>query len=193
MWDDASGHILTMAHALKYPNPSRLTAKQLATCQSWLTRIRKNSRTVAPTLGDLANVLASGDAALTTESWEGVAMLVRSKGKPCNWTGTKDGSWGWNDQYAIPKDAPNVDGAYAFINTMIGGKSNAAISNATTSGTPVERAVKYLNATARSEFNYKNVGATLHGLGFYPLPPITRQGNITSYSDWLAAWEKVKG
>ena len=193
MWDDATSHILVMAHALKYPNPSRLTAKQLQTCQSWLTKIRKNSRTVAPTLGDLASVLARGDALLTTESWEGVAMFVRSKGKPCKWTTPKEGSWGWNDQYAIPKNAPNVDGAYAFINAMIGARSNAAISNDTTSGTPVKGAVKYLNKTSRGIFDYKHLAKAVHGLGFYPLPPLTREGKITSYEDWLTAWQNVKG
>ena len=193
MWDDATSHILVMAHALKYPDPSRLTSKQLATCQMWLTKIRKNSRTVAPTLGDLASVLARGDAALSTESWEGVAMFVRSKGKPCKWTTPKEGSWGWNDQYAIPKGAPNVDGAYAFINTMIGARSNAYISNDTTSGTPVAGAVKYLNPTSKGIFDYKHLPATVNGLGFYPLPPLTREGKITSYEDWLTAWQNVKG
>jgi spermidine/putrescine transport system substrate-binding protein len=193
MWDDATSHILVMAHALKYPNPSRLTISQLATCQQWLTRIRQNSRTVAPTLGDLASILASGDALLTTESWEGVAMFVRSKGKPCNWKTPKEGSWGWNDQYVIPKGAPNVDGAYAFINTMIGARSNAYISNDTTSGTPVQGAVPYLNSTAKGIFDYSNLAATVEGLGFYPLPPLQRESNITSYEDWLTAWQQVKG
>lgn len=193
MWDDATSHILVMAHALKYADPSRLTTQQLATVAGWLRKIRLNSRTVAPTLGDLASVLASGDAALTTESWEGVAMFVRAKNKPCNWTVPKEGTWGWNDHYVIPKGAPNMEGAYAFINTMIGARSNAAISNDTVSGTPVKGAVQYLNSTSKKVFDYANVSATLHGLGFYPLPPLARQGNVTSYEDWLTAWTQVKG
>jgi spermidine/putrescine transport system substrate-binding protein len=193
MWDDGFGHIVVMAHALKFSPPNRLTEAQLKRATDELIKIRKNSRVVAPSLGDLADILARGDAAITTESWEGVAMFVRQKGKPASWKSPKEGSWGWNDQYAIPKKAPNPEGAYAFINTMISATSNASISNTTISGTPVKDAVKHLNPTAKKLFNYGQVGTALRTLGFYPLPPLKREGKIMSYPDWNDAWAKVKG
>jgi spermidine/putrescine transport system substrate-binding protein len=193
MWDDGFGHIVVMAKALGYRPPNRLTAAQLEHVKQELIKIRKNSRVVAPSLGDLSDVLARGEAALTTQSWEGVAMFVRGKGKPAEWAVPKEGTWGWNDHYCIPKNAPNPDGAYAFINTMISPRSNASISNTTISGTPVKGAVPLLSKTARSLFDYANVSKSLHALGFYSLPPLEREGRIMSFSDWNDAWAKVKG
>ena len=124
---------------------------------------------------------------------EGVAMFIRSKGKPAKWSVPKEGTWGWNDHYAIPKKAPNATGAYAFINTMISPASNASISNFTVSGTPVTKSIKLLSKQSRALFDYSNVEASLKSLGFYSLPPLSREGKVMSYSDWNRAWARVKG
>jgi spermidine/putrescine transport system substrate-binding protein len=193
MWDDGFGHIVVMAKALGIDPPNELTESQLDQCVEELIKIRNNSRVVAPSLGDLSDVLARGDAAITTQSWEGVATFVRDKGKPAEWTIPEEGTWGWNDHYCVPKDAPNPEGAYAFINTMISPESNAAITNTFYSGTPVEASVPLLDKVVREIFDYSDVQGSLEQLGFYSLPPLEREGDIMSLDDWNAAWAKVKG
>lgn len=193
MWDDPFGHIVVMAKALKFGPPNRLTEAQLKRVTDELIKIRKNSRVVSPSLGDLSDVLARGDAAITTQSWEGVATFVRSKGKPARWSVPKEGTWGWNDHYCIPKKAPNMTGAYAFVNTMISPAANAQIANNFVSGTPVAGSVRLLTKEVRGLFDYAHPEASLRKLGFYSLPPLAREGKIMSYSDWNEAWAKVKG
>jgi spermidine/putrescine-binding protein len=193
MWDDGFGHIVVMAKALGFDPPNLLTADQLAEVVTEMKKIRANARVVAPSLGDLGDILARGEAAITTQSWEGVATFVRDKGQPAEWTVPKEGSWGWNDHYCIPKNAPNPEGAYAFINTMISPEANASICSVFVSGTPVEAAVPLMTEPAKSLFDYTDVGASLQALGFYALPPFEKEGDITTMDDWNAAWEEIKG
>jgi spermidine/putrescine transport system substrate-binding protein len=182
-----------MAKALGFDPPNMLTADQLEQVVEEMKKIRANARVVAPSLGDLGDVLARGDAWITTQSWEGVATFVRDKGEEAEWTVPKEGSWGWNDHYCIPKEAPNAEGAYAFINTMISPEANASICTTFVSGTPVEGAVPLMEEPAKSLFDYSDVGKTLAELGFYALPPFEPEGGIMTMDDWNAAWEEIKG
>lgn len=193
MWDDGFGHIIVMAKALGFDPPNMLTREQLDQVVTEMKKIRANARVVAPSLGDLGDILARGDAAITTQSWEGVATFVRDKGKPAEWSVPKEGSWGWNDHYCIPKNAPNPDGAYAFIDTMISAPGNASICTTFISGTPVEAAVPLLEEPAKSLFDYSDVAGTLSSLGFYALPPFEPEGDVMTMDDWNAAWATIKG
>jgi spermidine/putrescine-binding protein len=193
MWDDGFGHIVVMAKTLGFPEPNRLTSDQLDEVVEALTRIRNNSRVVAPSLGDLADVLARGEAAVTTQSWQGVATFIRDAGQPAEWTVPEEGTWGWNDHYCVAKGASNVEGAYAFINTMIAPEANAIITNTFFSGTPVEASVPLLTEEVAQIFDYSDITGELDALGFYALPPLEREGDIQSLDDWNAAWSRVKG
>jgi spermidine/putrescine-binding protein len=193
MWDDGFGHIVVMAKTLGFEEPNRLTGDQLDEVVEALTRIRDNSRVVAPSLGDLADVLARGEAAITTQSWQGVATFIRDAGQPAEWTVPEEGTWGWNDHYCVPKGAANVEGAYQFINTMIAPEANATITNAFFSGTPVEDSVPLLTEEVAAIFDYSDINGELDALGFYSLPPLEREGDVRSLDDWNAAWSRVKG
>lgn len=193
MWDDGFGHIVVMAKTLGFDPPNSLTSDQLDQVVDALMKIRNNCRAVAPSLGDLSDLLARGEAAITTQSWQGVATFVRGKGQKAEWTVPVEGTWGWNDHYCVPKGAANIDGAYQFINAMISPEGNAAITNMFYSGTPVKESVPLLTEEVGKIFDYSNVGQELKSLGFYALPPLEREGGIASLDDWNAAWSKIKG
>jgi len=193
MWDDGFGHIVVMAKTLGFTEPNRLTEDQLDQVVEALSKIRQNARVVAPSLGDLADILARGEAAVTTQSWQGVATFVREKGEQAEWTVPEEGTWGWNDHYCVPKGAGNVEGAYRFIDTMIAPEANAIITNAFFSGTPVEASVPFLDEEVAAIFDYTQIGAELDALGFYSLPPLEREDGIRSLDDWNAAWSRIKG
>lgn len=193
MWDDGFGHIVVMAKTLGFAEPNRLTGDQLDQVVEALTSIRDNARVVAPSLGDLADILARGEAAVTTQSWQGVATFIRDAGQPAEWTVPEEGTWGWNDHYCVPKGAGNPEGAYQFINTMIAPEANAIITNTFFSGTPVEASVPLLTDEVATIFDYGDISGELDSLGFYSLPPLEREGDVQSLDDWNAAWSRIKG
>jgi spermidine/putrescine transport system substrate-binding protein len=192
MWDDLFGHIIVTAKALGFYPPNKLTQAQLDKVVTAMRRIRQNSRVIAASLGDLSDILAKGDVAITTQSNEVVAMNVRAKGKPAKWYSGKEGSWAWCDQFCIPKDAPNPTGAYAYMDSILNPKMSAQMSMDLAEATPIAAAVKYLDATTKSIYDFSNITGYLAKFGFYSLPPLEKKGNITTYKDWTTAWEKIK-
>jgi putrescine transport system substrate-binding protein len=84
--------------------------------------------------GQNINLLAGGDACVVV-GYSGDVMQAQTRAKEAG-KGTnvqyvipKEGAMAWWDTLAIPKDAPNKDGAYAFIGFVLQAKPMAAITN----------------------------------------------------------------
>jgi putrescine transport system substrate-binding protein len=79
--------------------------------------------------------LAQGEAVLTKIGYNGDVMQARdrahdaNKGIDIKYSVPKEGTILWFDMLAIPKDAPNPDSAYAFINYIMTPQVIADISN----------------------------------------------------------------
>jgi putrescine transport system substrate-binding protein len=80
------------------------------------------------------DALAAGDACIAI-GWSGDVLQARDLAAEAG-TGVriayaipKEGAMMWFDQLAIPKDAPNPDGAYRFIDFMLRHEVIAAASN----------------------------------------------------------------
>ena len=74
--------------------------------------MKKQSRAVTVSWGDLADALARGDVAVTYNGWETIQKFAADKGKKIAYTYPKEGTYAWLDNYCIAKDAPNLDAAY---------------------------------------------------------------------------------
>lgn len=84
--------------------------------------------------GQNINLLAGGDACVVV-GYSGDMMQAQARAKEAG-KGTnvqyvipKEGAMAWWDTLAIPKDAPNKDGALAFINFVLQPKQMAAVTN----------------------------------------------------------------
>ncbi len=80
------------------------------------------------------NALANGDICVAF-GWSGDILQARDRaaeadnGVEIEYYAPKEGSLMWFDQMAIPADAPNPDGAHAFLNFIMDAKNAAAASN----------------------------------------------------------------
>ena len=88
------------------------------------------------------DALASGDTCLVL-AWSGDIIQARNRaaeagnGVNIAYSIPKEGAPQWFDMLAIPKDAKNVDNAYAFINYLLDPKVAAANTNYVTYPNPV--------------------------------------------------------
>ena len=88
------------------------------------------------------NDLANGDVCLVV-GWSGDVFQARDRaaeagnGVNVAYSIPKEGAPQWFDMLAIPKDAKNVDNAYAFINYLLDPKVAAANTNYVTYPNPV--------------------------------------------------------
>lgn len=191
--DNGPDNISLFAKAMFGPaHPYLLTHDQLARVTKLLGQIKKNAVTIAAGFGDAADILTRGDAAILPAGWSYVVIQLKKRGKPAKAFVPKEGTTGWCDNYCIAQNAPNIDAAYAFINTMISAKGDAQIANATSCATVKKDAVKSLTSTTKSLYSYSSINAEIRQTGFYPLAPLKAQGSYATFADWTAAWEAFK-
>jgi putrescine transport system substrate-binding protein len=80
------------------------------------------------------NALANGDICVAL-GWSGDILQARDRaaeaenGVEIAYNAAKEGAQMWFDQMAIPVDAPNVEGAHAFLNFIMDAQNMAAASN----------------------------------------------------------------
>lgn len=80
------------------------------------------------------NALANGDICVAL-GWSGDILQARDRAAEANngieiaYNAAKEGAQMWFDQMAIPVDAPNVEGAHAFLNFIMDAQNMAAASN----------------------------------------------------------------
>jgi putrescine transport system substrate-binding protein len=113
-------------------DPNSQSADDLALAEATLDKIRPFIRNINSS--EYIEALANGDLCLAV-AYNGDVMQARDRAREANkgidikYSLPKEGSILWFDMLAIPKDAPNQDSAYAFMNYMMSPKVIADVSN----------------------------------------------------------------
>ncbi len=191
MLDNALGLITMAARATgKKGDPSLLTPEEFQKVQDFLTKVKKGARAIVSSFGEAKSALISGEA----DGWLGGNIMIAGEAKKEGyniWGGIpKEGSLIFLDSYGIPKNAPNLDGAYALINEMLSTRTQKELASmymgcVTTDAPPL------LSKDLYSYFPYDNLKkffteSTLNG----PIP--LEKGKYATLEDWTILWEKIK-
>ena len=113
-------------------DPNSQSPDDLALAEATLTKIRPFIRNINSS--EYIEALANGDLCLAV-AYNGDVMQARDRAREANkgidikYSQPKEGSILWFDMLAIPKDAPNPDSAYAFMNYMMTPQVIANVSN----------------------------------------------------------------
>src|SRR5712675_675780 len=113
-------------------DPNSQKAEDLAASEAALSKIRPYIRNINSS--EYIEALANGDICLAV-GYNGDVLQARDrareagKGVEIKYAVPKEGSILWFDMLAIPKDAPDPDSAYAFLNYIMTPKVIADISN----------------------------------------------------------------
>lgn len=129
--------------ALKYLGHSLLTIdmKQLEEARALLVRAKPNFRLIAGDNGQ--ELLASREVDLCME-WSGDILQVMAEDKDLAYVLPKEGGLIWQDCMCIPKGAPNVENAHAWINYVLDPKVHAGIAREVNYALPNEAARKLM-------------------------------------------------
>jgi spermidine/putrescine transport system substrate-binding protein len=133
-WDltktDASGRVIvhdyqltTIGNALKYFGYSfnSVDPKELADAEQLLLEAKPHLFAIT---SDYQPAMRSDDAWMSI-AWTGDGLQLHRDMPEIDYVLGKEGGELWSDFYAIPKEAPHVDAAYAFIDYLIDPKINA--------------------------------------------------------------------
>src|SRR5271155_3232980 len=113
-------------------DPNSQKAEDLAVAEATLLKIRPYIRNINSS--EYIEALANGDLCVAV-GYNGDVLQARDRARDANkgidvkYVVPKEGSILWFDMLAIPKDAPNPDSAYAFMNYMMDPKVIADVSN----------------------------------------------------------------
>lgn len=193
MMDDPLGNVtLAAIIATDAAVPTKLTADQLKTAIDFLIQVKKQSRVVSVSWGDLADAIARGDVAATFNGWEALAKFCADKGKTVKYTYPQEGTYAWLDNYCIAKDAPNLDAAYVLSNRVIDAAAQKHIGEVALQGIVNQDAIAALDPKAKAIYPYDDIETFGKKAKFFEFPPIKADGAFATYGDWMKEYERFK-
>jgi putrescine transport system substrate-binding protein len=129
---DSPAEMIRAVYSYLGKDPNSQSAEDLAAAESVLGKIRPFIRNIHSS--EYIEALANGDLCIAV-AYNGDVMQARdraheaNKGIDIKYSVPKEGTILWFDMLAIPKDAPDPDSAYAFLNYMMDPKVIADVSN----------------------------------------------------------------
>jgi putrescine transport system substrate-binding protein len=186
---DSPAEMLRGVYSYLGKDPNSQSPDDLAQAEAVLLKIRPYIRNINSS--EYIEALANGDLCLAV-GYNGDVMQARDRAREANkgveikYAVPKEGSILWFDMLAIPKDAPDPDSAYAFMNYIMTPQVVADISNFK----------RYANANAAAQ---PLVSASVRDdPGIYP-PPELRQKLAVQLADSAdqtraitRVWQKFK-
>jgi putrescine transport system substrate-binding protein len=186
---DSPAEMLRAVYNYMGKNPNSQSADDLAQAEAVLIKIRPYIRNFSSS--EYIEALANGDLCVSV-GYNGDVMQARDRSREANkgieikYTVPKEGSILWFDMLAIPKDAPDPESAYAFMNYMMTPQVIADVSNFK----------RYANANTASQPLV--LPAVKDDPGIYP-PPDQRQSLAVQLADSpeqtraiTRVWQKFK-
>jgi spermidine/putrescine-binding protein len=194
MTQDGFGHFLIWNAVLGADDPTRVTVSDLNATADLLISIKKTqSAAFVNTMNDVARVLASGSAWVSTIGWESTPNLGPAKGADLRITHPRPGDYSFCDNLSLVKDAPNPDLAHAFIDHMLAPESQAQLMNRLLRGTVSTGAVASLSTEARAPYAYDDLEKVFTLSPLRGFPPFENAcDGISTYVDWVKSWERVR-
>jgi putrescine transport system substrate-binding protein len=141
---DSPAEMLRAVYSYLGKDPNSHSADDLAQAEAVLLKIRPYIRNFSSS--EYIEALANGDLCISV-GYNGDMMQARDRAREANkgidiaYVVPKEGSILWFDMLGIPKDAPDQDSAYAFMNYMMTPQVIADVSNYK----------RYANANAASQ------------------------------------------
>jgi putrescine transport system substrate-binding protein len=129
---DSPAEMIRAVYSYLGKDPNSQSADDLAVAEATLLKIRPYIRNINSS--EYIESLANGDLCIAV-GYNGDVMQARdrahdaNKGIEIKYFVPKEGSILWFDMLAVPKDAPDPDSAYAFLNYIMQPEVIAAISN----------------------------------------------------------------
>jgi putrescine transport system substrate-binding protein len=141
---DSPAEMMRAVYSYLGKDPNSQSADDLAQAEAVLSKIRPYIRNFSSS--EYIEALANGDLCISV-GYNGDVLQARDRARDANkgieikYVVPKEGTILWFDMLAIPKDAPDPDSAYAFMNYMMTPQVIADVSNFK----------RYANANAASQ------------------------------------------
>jgi spermidine/putrescine transport system substrate-binding protein len=127
---------------------------------------KKDLRGYWSTVEDLEELLGEDEVAVA-QAWDTTGWELERRGKPVKFVAPREGAMAWVDAFAIPKDAKNLEQAYAWIDFMYEPRNAAYFTNDLGYGTAVAGTAEFLDPEVRRRFEESFAKGDLENLWWY--------------------------
>lgn len=171
--------------------PATLTADQLQDTVDFLIELKKTQvRAIVSDPANAADILARGDAWIVASGTFIGLPDNAPKGDELAYVLPAEGGATWIDSWVIPKDAPNLTTAYAYLDQVIGKNVQVALGDEFLEGTVNSEAVPAMSSANQKLFQYSSGTVGSSAAPLFQIP--SGEDGVVSYADLVAAWAQVE-
>lgn len=180
--DDPHGMIMAAGLAMGNADPAAMSSSDLKEVTNFLSKKKKNARTMWTTFGAAVNLISSGEV-YAMYGWIPMRQALQKQGIKATNNWPKDGLLIWSQGAFIPKNSPNAKAAHAVINAYL--DSDVAIALAKATDYPSTSA-DIASAFAPEDRARLGLDIAERGQKLYPMKFPTKM------DEWLEAWNTIK-
>jgi spermidine/putrescine transport system substrate-binding protein len=190
--EDPAANIL-VASAVLGIQTDTMTRQQLEEVKKFLLGLKANAKTIAPSYGDLSNLLISGEVVATFVGWGALDTWAAAQGVNVKSVLPQDGIVFMVDAYAIPPTCDNRPTALAWVNLMLSDEVQLYVVNELLTATVCPDVVKLIkDDNIRAMYDYEHLEELLRQYPLRMFPPPQAKGDRVGFADWMKMWEEVK-
>lgn len=192
--DDAFTVFFTAAPTLGM-RAEEMTPDEFEILKSYVAEVLAQAKTITPTFGDMANLLASEEVIAAWCGFTSINAFAAEAGNNNIRTAInlKEGSASFAEIYSIPSTGQNPATAYAMINEVLDPTVNAEAADALVLAPTVDASWEQVNSTVRGLFP-KTAGEREKALDGAPLvvnAPLESDEFVT-FREFEQAWIELK-
>ncbi|MDD3826665.1 MAG: extracellular solute-binding protein [Anaerolineae bacterium] len=190
--EDPGANILVAATVLGIQTDT-MTRAELEETKKFLLALKANAKTIAPSYGDLSNLLISGEVVAGFVGWAALDLWAGQEGVPVKSVLPPDGVVISIDAYAMPRTVDNRDAALAWMNLMLTDEVQLAVANELLTATVCPDTAKLIaDPAVKAMYDYDNFNSFVQQYPLHLFPPNEVTGDQVTFADWLKAWEEIK-
>jgi spermidine/putrescine transport system substrate-binding protein len=191
--EDPGANILVASTILGIPTDT-MTKAQLEEVKKFLLALKANAKTIAPSYGDLSNLLISGEVAADFVGWAALDVWAAQQNVNVTSTLPKDGVVISIDAYAIASTEDNLDASLAWVNLMLTDEVQLSVANDLLTATVCPDTAKLItDPQVKGLYDYDNFNTFIKQYPLHLFPPNEpAAGYEVTFSDWMKTWEEVK-
>jgi spermidine/putrescine-binding protein len=164
-------------------DPYNLTDADLEQIKAKLLELKPNIRKFWATAGELAQLFQSGEI-VAAHAWPLTAVDLGKANFAVGVARPQEGLTGWTDSWMISKNTKNLEGAYQWIDFMLGKDGQKGMIGITGYSGGTTLGAQAVGA-AKSKELFMDNPSSLSSIKMWQIP--------ANYAKWVKVWNEVKG